>query len=150
MFIPEEEYSKIQSLLPILCVDCVIVHENKCLLLRRTNEPAKGQYWFPGGRVFKGERIRDAALRKAREEVNLDCHFEQIIGIEETIFRRNANINYDIHTVNVCCQLSIQQASYVRMDSSHDHFIWVGSNDVMPFNLHIAVSRPLHKCLNIL
>ena len=150
MFIPEEEYTRIQAVLPILCVECLIVHEKKCLLLRRTKEPAKGQYWFPGGRVYKGETIRDAALRKAREEVNLDCRFERIVRVEETIFRRNKNINCDIHTVNVCCQLSTQQTSYVRIDASHDHFIWLGLNDATLFNLHIAVSRPLHECLEIL
>ena len=66
MFIPKGDYEKILEVLPILCVDCVISHNGKCLLLRRINEPAKGQYWFPGGRVNKNEKIKDASLRKAR------------------------------------------------------------------------------------
>jgi len=150
MFIPEEEYTRIQAVLPILCVDCLIIHEQKCLLLRRTKEPAKGQYWFPGGRVFKGETIQNAALRKAREEVSLDCSFERIIKVEESIFERNEGMNCDIHTVNVCCQLSTQQTCYVRMDASHDDFIWLGLNDAALFDLHIAVSRPMYECLEIL
>ena len=32
------------------------------------------------------ETIEKAALRKAREEVNLNCRFQTIISIEETIF----------------------------------------------------------------
>ena len=150
MFIPEEEYSRIQAVLPILCVDCLIVYEKKCLLLRRIREPAKGQYWFPGGRVFKGEIIQNAALRKAREEVNLDCRFERIVNVEESIFERNEDMNCDIHTVNVCCQLSTQQAHYVSIDPSHDDFIWAGLNNATLLNLHIAVSRPLRKCLEII
>jgi colanic acid biosynthesis protein WcaH len=150
MFIPQEEYTRIQAVLPILCVDCIIVYEQKCLLLRRTKEPAKGQYWFPGGRVFKGETIQDAALRKAREEVNLDCRYEKFISVEETIFEKNQYMDGDIHTVNICSQLSIQESSDVKMDTSHDDFIWLGLNSFTLFDLHIAVSRPLRKCLKII
>lgn len=84
--IPKATYRKILELVPIVCVDLVIVNKNKCLLVKRNNEPAKGQYWFPGGRVYKMETIEKAALRKAREEVNLRCKFQGIISIEQTIF----------------------------------------------------------------
>lgn len=52
MFIPENDYKKILSTMPILCVDLIIFFDGKCLLLKKKNEPAKGQYWFPGGRVY--------------------------------------------------------------------------------------------------
>lgn len=150
MFIPEEEYSRIQAVLPILCVDCLIVHEKKCLLLKRIREPAKGQYWFPGGRVFKGETIRDAALRKAREEVNLDCKYEKVISIEETIFERQGDMLSDIHTVNICCLLSPQELNNLSIDESHDGWIWVNLEEAKILNIHSAVYMPLLKCLQSL
>ena len=88
MFIPEIEYKSILSSLPILCVDLVIINNGKFLLLKRENEPAKGEYWFPGGRILKLETIKSAALRKVKEEVNLECDFQHIISIEETIFKK--------------------------------------------------------------
>lgn len=148
MLIPKEEYSKIQAVLPILCVDCLIIYQAKCLLLKRTQEPAKGQYWFPGGRIFKGELIPTAAIRKAREEVNLECSFERIISIEETIFTRQGDMQFDIHTVNVCCQLSVSDISDIVLDSSHNGYIWATAADILMLNLHPAVSSPLLKCLN--
>ena len=90
MFIPEIEYKSILSSIPILCVDLLIINNGKFLLLKRENEPAKGEYWFPGGRLLKFETIRDASLRKAREEVNLECDFKNIISVEETIFKKNS------------------------------------------------------------
>jgi colanic acid biosynthesis protein WcaH len=150
MFIPEEEYLKIQAVLPILCVDCLVIYDKKCLLLRRIKEPAKGQYWFPGGRVFKGETFRDASLRKAREEVNLDCRYEEVISIEETIFEQQGDMLSDIHTVNICCHLSTQELNNLFIDASHDAFIWVNFEQAKNLNLHFAVFSPLWKCRHLL
>ena len=41
MIIQKKTYEKIKKLLPILCVDCLVIRENKCLLLHRLNHPAK-------------------------------------------------------------------------------------------------------------
>ncbi len=147
MLIPEEEYVRIQAVLPILCVDCLIVHEKRCLLLRRTREPAKGQYWFPGGRVFKGETIREAALRKAREEVRLDCLFDRIVAVEETIFAKQGAMRSDIHTVNICCHLTPQELNNLSIDQSHDRWIWVNWEEAKCLTMHSAVFMPLSKCL---
>lgn len=136
--------------MPILCVDCLIVHEKKCLLLRRTREPSKGKYWFPGGRIFKGETFRDAALRKAREEVNLDCEFKKVISIEETIFEWQGDMLSDIHTVNICCHLSPQKLNNLSIDESHDGNIWVNLEQAKNLNLHPAVFMPLLKCFKSL
>jgi ADP-ribose pyrophosphatase YjhB (NUDIX family) len=45
--------------------------EDRVLLLKRKNEPAKGKWWFPGGRVYRGETRKEAAQRKLREECSL-------------------------------------------------------------------------------
>ena len=34
------------------------------LLLLRDNEPEKDNWWFPGGRVIKGETLENAVIRK--------------------------------------------------------------------------------------
>lgn len=146
MFIPKEEYIKIQTVLPILCVDCLIVHDGKCLLLKRTQEPAKGQYWFPGGRIFKGESIKNAAIRKAREEVNLDCKFERTISVEESMFEQQGDMQFDIHTVNICCQLSVDQITDLTLDNSHNGYLWATPENVQTLDLHSAVFLPLLKC----
>ena len=67
-FIPWSLYEQILDNMPIACVDVAILHDGKVLLVKRLDEPAKGQYWLPGGRVLKGEMLRDAAIRKTRDE----------------------------------------------------------------------------------
>lgn len=59
--------------MPIPCVDLLVLDSGgNVLLLKRSNAPAKGQWWFPGGRVHLGEARAAAALRKLREECGLD------------------------------------------------------------------------------
>jgi colanic acid biosynthesis protein WcaH len=146
-FIPNDDYSRILAWLPILCVDCVITCEGKCLLLRRTNEPAIGQYWFPGGRINKNETIKDAALRKAWEEIGLNCCFEKIISIEETMFAQEGSMSCDVHTVNICCQLTTSTPENVRIDNFHDNYLWVNIAQALELKVHEAIISPMIKCL---
>ncbi len=70
--LPSELYRRIYELMPISCVDLLISDSHgRVLLVRRLNEPAANQWWFPGGRVCYGERRRETAVRKLREEVGL-------------------------------------------------------------------------------
>ena len=140
MYIPDSEYKLILQRMPIICVDLLIMHNNKCLLLKRNNEPAKGQWWFPGGRIYKMELLKNAAIRKSKEETNLDCEFIRIVSVEETIFNKNKNMEHDIHTINVCCELKVKDVLSLKIDKYHDEFLWV---DKIDSSFHIAVKKPL-------
>lgn len=140
MYIPEQEYQLILNNMPILCVDLLIVHEGKCLLLKRDNEPAKGEFWFAGGRVRKLETIENAAIRIAKEETNLECTFKKIISVEETIFIKNENMNTDVHTVNICCEISPVNISSFKYDKYHNGYRWVSEQNSA---YHPAVNHPL-------
>lgn len=72
MFIEETLYAEIVQSMPIPCVDLAVMdNAGKILLLKRKNEPALNQWWFPGGRVLFNELRSDAAMRKLREECGL-------------------------------------------------------------------------------
>src|SRR5215510_12408575 len=84
MTLPHEEYKKVLSAIPIVCVDCLVVNENEeYLLVKRANPPLKGEYWVPGGRLYKNERILDAVHRKMREEIGIGVDVVTILGILE-------------------------------------------------------------------
>ena len=141
MFIPTSEYLRIVEVIPIVCVDLLIINDNKCLLLKRENEPAKGQYWFPGGRIRKNETIEQAALRIAKEETNLNCRFVEKLCVEETIFEKAGSLNSNVHTVNICCKLTIaSHTDILKTDEFHSEFKWTNQQSYL---YHIAVNRPL-------
>ena len=67
--IEEILYNKIIDVIPIICVDGFIIKDSKILLLKRTNYPALGEWWVPGGRVLKNESLDSAIIRKIKDEL---------------------------------------------------------------------------------
>lgn len=67
---------------PKIAVGTVIkVDEGRIVLVRRAIEPGYGKWVFPGGYVDRGEEIRLAAIREAREECGLDVRLDHLINI---------------------------------------------------------------------
>lgn len=83
-YIADAEYLRIVDTMPILCVDLVLRDSRGgYLLVKRNNEPLKDQWWVPGGRVYKGERLEEAAHRKMREELSIEIASLSLIGYHE-------------------------------------------------------------------
>jgi colanic acid biosynthesis protein WcaH len=142
--IPENLYHEILRNIPIACVDIVIISNGCALLVKRKEPPAKNQWWIPGGRVLKGETLRDAARRKALEEVGIDCHVGPIIETSETIFPDGPS-GIPIHSVNSCFLLyPIEDASKIQvvLDDNHDDCKWVR---LIPEGLDAYVTRCLRE-----
>ena len=51
-----------------LIVFCFLIRDGKILLIRRANEPYRGEVTVPGGRKKRGESLRAACAREMLEE----------------------------------------------------------------------------------
>lgn len=139
-FIPKGLYLEIIENVPIACVDIAIVAKGAVLLVRRNDPPARGQWWVPGGRVLKGEMMRETAMRKAREEVGVDCHVGPIIHTAETIFPDGPE-RIAVHSINSCFFMyPVEKDFSVSLDDHHSGHKWV---DHIPHGLHPYVERCL-------
>ncbi len=78
--VPADVWSSIVATVPIPSVDLVVQCPDGILLARRQNEPARGEWFVPGGRIHKGEPLRDAVDRVAREELGIDVTIERDLG----------------------------------------------------------------------
>lgn len=100
--IPAPLYTAILEALPLLCVDVVIVHQNKYLLVKRKNKPAKDKWWVPGGRVIKGEKMEDAVKRKVKEELGIEIKILSTLGYYEDTWTKNeSDVIGGLHTVSI-------------------------------------------------
>jgi 8-oxo-dGTP diphosphatase len=70
---------------PVVGVGAVIVKGGKAIIIKRANEPYKGQWSIPGGRVELGESLHDAVRREMREETGLDVRVGPLIEVFERI-----------------------------------------------------------------
>jgi ADP-ribose pyrophosphatase YjhB (NUDIX family) len=67
---------------PKLAVAVVIARDGDILLgLRGPHTASPGKWSFPAGFVERGERVEDAAVREAKEEVGLDVTLGPLLGL---------------------------------------------------------------------
>jgi 8-oxo-dGTP diphosphatase len=67
---------------PKLAVGAIITDaDGRIVLVRRAIEPGYGKWVFPGGFVDRGEEVKLAAIREAREEVGLDIRIDRLVNI---------------------------------------------------------------------
>lgn len=140
--LPSELYSEIHRVMPIVCVDVVVHYHDKILMIKRKREPAKGQFWFPGGRLFKKECLKEAAYRIVKSETGLSLKNPILIGHDETRFLTDPFGHYNgTHTINfvyssrVSC---IDVMANIVLDENHSDAIFYHLNAICdaPNNFH--------------
>ena len=138
--IPSGFYKKILQSMPICCVDMVLKSSNKIYLFKRTYEPVKGEWWFLGGRVFKGESLKDAVLRKAKSEAGIDVKIKKQIGTYESFFNKNRfstkkNRN-STHSIAVCYLVEPKTKNFkLKLNDEHTDYMTITKigNDLHPY-----------------
>lgn len=138
--IPEPLYREILRVLPIICVDAIARRpDGRFLLVRRCNEPLKGDWWVVGGRILQGEKAVDAVLRKLKEEVGLTALSPpRFVGMYEDLFDRNAFEAMPYHTLSLVYEVQVEDSG-ISLDEQSDAFRW---NDTLPSRFEVLSSIP--------
>lgn len=74
---------------PLVSIDLIIENKNGQILLGlRNNKPAKDFWFIPGGRIFKDEKLSDAFIRIAENElhIELDISSANFQGVYEHFY----------------------------------------------------------------
>lgn len=95
--LPYEEFKKIYSKVPRLCVDLVIKNSQGILLTKRDISPDKGWWHTPGGTVLFGETLEDTVNRVSEEELNTKVEIQKLLGILECT--EGSGFGYPISTI---------------------------------------------------
>lgn len=134
--IPADVYRVILDNIPLICVDLVIVKDNKVFLIKRKNKPSEGFYWLQGGRMKKNEGIEECGIRKAALELNIPeekIKITKYLGTFSTEFNDSEH-GVASHTVNVTFQAEIEDIP-LGFDRDHSDGKWFDINGSIPAEL---------------
>lgn len=105
--VPNQLFAEFIAHFPQVCVEVVLEYDGGVLVARRTNEPVKGEWFWPGGRLNKGEQLEDAAHRIAQEELGIEIDVEEQLGVRAHFWETSDAIGRPSrHTVNVVYRAS--------------------------------------------
>ena len=132
----EKEFHDIIKLTPLVAIDLLISYKSKILLGRRLNQPAKGYYFIPGGRIFKGETLEKACLRLTHNEIGFEIPLKKFIFYKNTqhIYPNNFfNEDFSTHYVCLCYKynLSDEEFKKINIDQQHDNILWLTPDEIL-------------------
>ena len=122
-------FNKFAKYFPFPTVEVIIRDGDSILLTKRSIAPYKNYWHFPGGVVFKMEKLRSAAKRISKEELNLNIKIEKFLGVYEN----PVIIRHDITHVFTASVLN----GKIKLDSQ--------SNDVKFFKIPPKNMIPYHR-----
>ena len=137
--VPDETYARFLELMPQVCVELVLEYDEGLLLTKRTQEPAKGEWFWPGNRLYKGERLEEAANRLGREELGIEVVLEQQLGVYEHFWDESAAEGRPSrHTVNVVFLAQASDDEKPSLDHQHSEYRFI---DTVEPDLHEYVRQ---------
>jgi 8-oxo-dGTP diphosphatase len=106
---------------PLLTADCVIRDDDgRVVLIRRQNEPFRGEYALPGGFVDIGETVEAACRREVLEETGLSVGTLKLVGVYSDPRRDPRG-----HTVSVVFTTLLPGTAKPRAGSDASAAMWV-------------------------
>ncbi len=103
MFLDTSEFSQIIKNTPLISIDLIVKNnQNEVLLGKRSNNPAKGFWFTPGGRIYKDESIEDAFRRISKDELGTKFNISdaKFLGVFQHFYDDNVfNNKFSTHYI---------------------------------------------------
>ena len=122
-YIPEEEYQKIISQVPIFCADFLVRCVDEYLLMKRENEPLRGTYWPAGGRLMFKETLDEFAYRVQMREMGRHFPNYKLMGFSNYMFP-DVKDKRATHTPTMLYLVEVDEKFSPETDETHSDFIW--------------------------
>ncbi len=128
-FLSHAELDSIIRLAPLIAIDLIIRNaRDEVLLGLRTNEPAKGCYFVPGGTIMKGERVAEAFARLLKNETGQAANLgdARLLGVFEHFYdtNRSGRTGYGTHYIVLGYELRWPSEAAPTPDDQHSELRW--------------------------
>ena len=135
-YLSDSDINTVIRLAPLVSIDLIIRDPaNRVLLGLRTNEPAKGYFFVPGGIIFKDERLAEAFARIMQKEINQSGMLAQarLLGAFDHFYptNRSGDPGYGTRYVVLAHEIRLQDISGIAPDSQHSEVGWWTEAELM-------------------
>jgi colanic acid biosynthesis protein WcaH len=131
-----DELAEVVRLAPLVSIDLIIENiKGEILLGMRENEPARGTWFVPGGRILKDERISEAFERIIKSELGIDVPFGQaeFVGVFEHLYDTNftRQDSFGTHYIVLTHKLKLNTEEDIIADSQHSQLSWFNKEKIL-------------------
>ena len=125
---------------PYISTDCIVFDESdRVLLIRRKNDPFRGQYAFPGGFIETGETAEDLARRELKEETGIVAGDLRLLGVYSDPGRDPRH-----HTITIAYLVRVHgQTPIAGDDAAAAEFVAHGEQEKLAFDHDIIMRDAL-------
>ena len=132
----DEDFAHLMRVAPLISIDLILRDpENKILVGRRNNEPAKGFYFVPGGVIRKNERLDEAFRRILAAETGLSATRSdaRFLGAYEHLYSTNCygNPDFGTHYVVLGHELILDRRPDIHLDTHHSDYRWMSEAELL-------------------
>lgn len=133
---------------PIVAVGAVILDGRRVLLIKRGQEPLKGEWSLPGGAVEIGETLQAAVAREVREETCLDVVVGPVVEVLDSI-RRDAAGRAEYHyiIVDYVCRLRDPACAHATCGSDAVDVRWVDVAELEAYRVTAKAIAVIRKAV---
>ena len=131
----EDEFAQVVRLAPLVSIDLIIRDANRNILVAlRTNEPAKGVYFVPGGCIRKRETIENAFSRILKNETGCHASFAdaRFLGVFQHFYpaSRFGLYGNGTHYIVLAYEILFDRRPSIILDSQHATYRWMNENEL--------------------
>ena len=120
---------------PVPAVDAFVFREGGVLMVKRADEPGKGQWSPPGGSVEVGETVEQAAERETHEETGVAIRPLKVVDVREVIrWDEAGRVRWHYVLLGVLCEY-VSGEPFPGSDAENARFLplqELGEYDVIP------------------
>ena len=128
---------------PIVGVGGVVLDGDRVLLVRRGNEPLKGEWSLPGGAVEVGETLETAVAREVLEETGLVVDVGPMIDVLDRVrVDPDGRVRYHFVLIDYLCRPT---GGTLCCATDAAAATWAAIADLAAFSLAPATVEMIHK-----
>ena len=128
---------------PIVGVGAVVLDGRRVVLVKRANEPLKGEWSLPGGAVDVGETLEQAIRREVREETGLDVEVGPIVDVLDRIrYDPDGRVRFHYVLVEFLCRPT---GGDLRCASDAAEAAWADGPDLERYQVAAATITVIEK-----